>query len=49
MWDGNPQSIYYPQGTCYYIIGQANKCSKLIVKYEYKKGADEAFKMVKSM
>jgi hypothetical protein len=49
VWNGCPQSVYYPQGSCYYIIGEGNKPSKLIVKYEYLKSADEAFTVVKSM
>lgn len=33
LWNGYPQSVYYPQGSCYYIIGEGKKPSKLIVKY----------------
>lgn len=21
VWNGHPESVYYPQGSCYYIIG----------------------------
>jgi hypothetical protein len=48
-WAGSPQSVYFPQGSCYYIIGEGNRASRLIVKYEYLRAADEAFTNVKSM
>lgn len=48
-WAGPPESVYYPQGSCYYIIGEGTKASRLIVKYEYLKSADDAFTNVKSM
>jgi hypothetical protein len=32
-WSGIPQSIFYPPGNCYYIVGEGNRPSKLIVKY----------------
>lgn len=49
VWHGCPESVYYPQGGCYYIIGEGKKASKLIVKYEYLKSAEEAFTVVRSM
>lgn len=33
QWEGPPQSVYYPQGSCYYIIGEGRRASRLIVKY----------------
>lgn len=48
-WAGTPQSVYFPQGSCYYIIGEGDRASRLIVKYDYLRTADEAFTNVKSM
>jgi hypothetical protein len=48
-WQGNPESVYYPPGNCYYIIGEGNHDSRLILKYDVLKGVDEGFRAVRSM
>ena len=48
-WIGIPQSIFYPYYNCYYIFGEGNKTSKVIVKYDHIKETDEILTAVKSM
>ena len=48
-WNGVPESIFYPPKNCFYIIGEGDKPSQSIVKYEVHKGPDEGFISIRLM